>query len=54
MIAIKTIQQYLNKNNTDIAFLIVLLGILASPFIEYSWVVSLIACFFIKEDEKTN
>ena len=52
MITIKNIQQYLNKTNTDIAFLIVILGILMSPFIKYAWVVSMLACFFIKEEEK--
>lgn len=46
----KEIQEYLNANNIDIAFLIALLGMFISPFISYAWVIAIIACFFIKED----
>ena len=52
MTVIRNIQHYLKKSNIDIAFLIVILGIFMSPFIEYSWIVSIVACFFIKEDDE--
>lgn len=52
MIAIKKIKEYLNKTHTDIAFVIVLMGLFLSAFISYAWVVSILACFFIKEDQE--
>lgn len=50
MITIKMIKDYLNKTDTDIAFIIVLMGLFLSAFIPYAWMVSILACFFIKED----
>ncbi len=52
MASIKSIQQYLNKNNIDIAFVFVILGILMSSFINYAWIVSMMACLFIKDEKK--
>jgi len=51
---IKKIQLYLNRRNIDIAFVLVMLGIVMSSFITNSWVISLLAClacYFIKEEE---
>jgi hypothetical protein len=42
---------YINKNNIDIAFVIVIIGLVLSTIFEYSWVISIIACLCIKKDE---
>lgn len=42
---------WMNKNNIDVAFVIALIGILLSLILQYSWVISIIACLFLKEDE---
>ena len=52
MIDIKNVQKCLKRTNIDIAFLIVISGILMSPFIKYAWIASIVACFFIKDEEK--
>ncbi|WMJ80199.1 hypothetical protein RBU49_15450 [Clostridium sp. MB40-C1] len=40
--------------HTDWPFIIVLLGILATPFFTYSFIVSVIASLFIKEETIKN
>lgn len=47
---LKNINTYINKNNVDIAFVIFIIGLVLSPVINYSWIISIIACLFIKED----
>ncbi|MCR8747137.1 hypothetical protein [Romboutsia lituseburensis] len=43
------------KNNTinfnNIVFTIWIIGILLTPIIEYSWIISMIAVIVLKEDE---
>jgi hypothetical protein len=45
-------QQNLKRTNIDIMFLIVISGILMSSFIDYAWIFSMLACLFIKDEEK--
>ncbi len=52
MTSIKSIQQYLNRNNIDIAFVFVILGMLMSSFINYAWIVSIVACLFMKDEKE--
>lgn len=52
MTSIKSIQQYLNRNNIDIAFVFAILGMLMSSFINYAWMISILACLFVKNGEK--
>lgn len=47
---LKKINTYINKNNIDIAFAIVIIGLVLSSVINYLWIISIIACLFIKED----
>ena len=42
---------YINNKKISIPFIIVIIGLALAPFIHYSWIVSMIACLFIKEDE---
>ncbi|WP_162531328.1 hypothetical protein [Metaclostridioides mangenotii] len=51
MTYIKMIQQYFTRKNIDIAFVFVMLGITMSSFITNAWIVSLLACLFIKNEE---
>lgn len=48
---ITQINTYINKNNIDIAFAIVLIGLVLVPVVPYSWIISIIACLFVREDE---
>lgn len=43
--------RWINKKDSDIAFVVVLIGIVLSPILHYSWIISIIACLFIKEDK---
>ena len=45
------LKTYINKNNISIPFIIYMIGMALIPIITYSWIISLIACLFIKEDE---
>lgn len=49
---ITKINSYINKNNIDIAFVIVIVGLVLSTVIDYLWIISIIASLFIKEDNK--
>ncbi|GAA0227751.1 hypothetical protein J2Z43_001996 [Clostridioides mangenotii] len=51
MTYIKRMQLYLNRKNIDIAFVFVMLGIIMSSFFANAWIISLLACLFIKDDE---
>jgi hypothetical protein len=51
MIDAKNIKQYVERKNIDIAFTFVILGLLLSAFIKYSWIICILACIFIKEEE---
>lgn len=42
---------WINKKDIDIAFVIVLIGLALVPILHYSWIISIIACYFLKEDE---
>lgn len=48
---IKQMNTYVNKNNIDIAFVIVVIGLVLSTVFYYSWIISIIACLFMKKDE---
>jgi hypothetical protein len=48
---IKRMQLYLNRKNIDIAFVFVMLGIIMSSFFTNAWIISLLACLFIKDEE---
>ena len=48
---ITQINTYINKNNIDIAFVIVVIGLVLSTVFDYSWIISIIACLFMKKDE---
>ena len=48
---ITQMKTYINKNNIDIAFVIVIIGLVFSTVFNYSWIISIIACLFIKKDE---
>ena len=48
---ITQINTYINKNNIDIAFVIVIIGLVLSTVFNYSWIISIIACLFMKKDE---
>ncbi len=39
------------KADVDIAFVIVMIGIILTPLIPKAWIVSLIACPFIKDED---
>ncbi|EET84722.1 hypothetical protein CcarbDRAFT_4830 [Clostridium carboxidivorans P7] len=41
---------WIGKKDIDIAFVIVLIGIVISPIVHYSWIISIIACLFLKDD----
>ena len=41
---------YMNNKKISIPFLIVIIGLALAPFI-HSWIASMIACLFLKEDE---
>ncbi|MBE6049834.1 MAG: hypothetical protein E7214_04010 [Clostridium sp.] len=49
---IKSIQKYLNRNNIDIAMVFVVLGVVMSSYISYAWIITIVACFFIKDEEE--
>ncbi|MFD3157934.1 hypothetical protein ACFIJ5_13850 [Haloimpatiens sp. FM7330] len=51
MSLIVQINNYINENNIDIAFVIVIIGLVLTPFLDYSWIISIIASLFLKEDE---
>ena len=42
---------YINNKKISIPFLIAIIGLALVTFIHYSWIVSMIACLFLKEDE---
>ena len=42
---------YMNNKKISIPFLIVIIGLALAPFIHYSWIASMSACLFLKEDE---
>jgi hypothetical protein len=42
---------YINKSNIDIPFLIIIAGLVLVPILHYSWIVSMITCVFLKEDD---
>jgi len=48
---ITQMKTYINKNNIDIAFVIVIIGLVFSTVFNYSWIISIIACLFIKKDK---
>lgn len=49
---VKNISHYIHKNNIDIAAVVACLGIFLSTYIENAWIISILACFFIKDEEK--
>lgn len=51
MTILKDVKQYFDRNNIDIVWGFVCVGISISVFIDYAWIISIIACFFLKDDE---
>ena len=51
MISVNNIKQYVNINSIDMAFIIVILGILLSTVVKYACFISILACFFIKDEK---
>ena len=51
MSLIARFKTYINNKKINIPFIIVIIGLALAPFINYSWIVSMIACLFLKEDE---
>lgn len=46
------LKAYINKENS-VAFVIVIIGLALMPLFHYSWIISMISCFFLKEDKIT-
>ena len=44
-------ETYINSKKISIPYLIVIIGLALMPLIHYSWIISMIACFFLKENE---
>lgn len=42
---------YINSKKNSIPYLIVIIGMALMRLIHYSWIISMIACLFLKEDE---
>lgn len=51
MTILKNVKLYFDKNNIDIVWGFICIGLFMSAFIDYAWLISIIACFFIKDDE---
>lgn len=42
---------YINSKKISIPYIIVIIGLALMPLIHYSWIISMIVCLFLKEDE---
>ena len=45
------LKTYIKIKNISIPYVIVIIGLVVAPTISYSWIISMIACLFLKEDE---
>ena len=50
MSLIEKFKTYTNDQKLYIPYIIAITGIVLAPFIHYSWIVTIIACLFIKEE----
>jgi hypothetical protein len=54
MVSVSNIKQYVKIDSIDMAFVIVILGILLGTFVKYACFISILACFFIKDEKDEN